>query len=102
MFEYPQTMGFFELFVWGMVALGAVWLILHCLGQLLFVVFGRRGGVDAAFGLLFLLFVALPGATFALTVAYWGGYAFVTEIYSAYIDTDVEQESEEKKSSLDL
>ncbi len=102
MFEHVQGMGFFEFSVWGMAVLGTIWLILRCLGQLLYVVFGRRGGADAGFGLLLFFFVVVPGAVFFSTVAYWGGYAAITEIYNAYLDTDVEQEFEEKKSSLDL
>lgn len=102
MFEHVQSMGFFELSVWGMAVLGTIWLILHCLGQLLFVVFGRRGGADAGFGLLLLLFVAVPGSVFPSTVAYWGGYAIVTEVYKAYLDKDIEQKPEKSKSSLDL
>lgn len=71
MFENLQNMGTFEMLLWIAIGVGSLWIVCHCLGRLISVVFGRHCGTDVGFGLV--LIIIMIGLAIPIT-------AFFTEI----------------------
>ena len=82
MFENLQNMGVSEMMLWIAVGASGLWLMCHCLGRLLSIVFGRHCGTDAGFGLVLLIIIisfAIPVTAFFTEIAIQIGRATVVE-----------------------
>lgn len=82
MVENLQNMGVSEMVFWIVVVAGGLWLMCHCLGRLLSIVFGRHCGTDAGFGLVLLIIIigfTIPVTAFFTEIAVQIGKVIVAE-----------------------